>query len=304
MQSLQLARATPRRIAVYAADGIGDALIGMLLVQNLKQAGHDVAFYSSPMVELAALFPGVDIRPFPDPTALQTSLYEYDLIVAADYSSVAVHEDTHANVVVLKESLLNLNSHMVANYTRACKKLLGLENPSSETGWVVPTGWKYRCREQRLVIHPTSKEKSKNWRPIQYRRLARRLNREGWDIAFIVSQRELADWAWGHRAGYAVPRFDSLLELARYIYESAFFIGNDSGPGHIASMMHVPTLSLFARHVRAAQWRPGWGPGALSVPPGPFTWVCIWDHLWSFMLTPANVKADFDRLVRRYPGST
>ena len=40
------------------------------------------------------------------------------------------------------------------------------------------------------------------------------------------------------------PIFSSLEELTSFLYESAFFIGNDSGPGHVASALNIPTLTI------------------------------------------------------------
>jgi hypothetical protein len=70
------------------------------------------------------------------------------------------------------------------------------------------------------------------------------------------------------------------------------FVGNDSGPGHIASCLHIPHLIIgrSARHMRF--WRPGWLPGAIVTPP---SWIPnfkgwrIRENYWQTFVGAGNV---------------
>ena len=47
-------------------------------------------------------------------------------------------------------------------------------------------------------------------------------------------------------------------------------IGNDSGVGHLASCLGIPTLTICRSQMAANFWRPGWSKGAVITPPA---WV-------------------------------
>jgi ADP-heptose:LPS heptosyltransferase len=55
-----------------------------------------------------------------------------------------------------------------------------------------------------------------------------------------------------------------LHELPRFIGACALFVGNDSGPKHIAAGIGAPTLAIHSGQVDAHEWGP-LGPRAMSV---------------------------------------
>jgi ADP-heptose:LPS heptosyltransferase len=63
-----------------------------------------------------------------------------------------------------------------------------------------------------------------------------------------------AERAMGFKAEFKSTEL-SLLELAAILRRSHLFIGNDSGPGHIAAAVHCPTLTLFGSTYPQI-WRP------------------------------------------------
>ena len=57
-----------------------------------------------------------------------------------------------------------------------------------------------------------------------------------------------------------------LKTLATYLYESGFFIGNDSGLGHLASNLKIPTLTIAGNAKQIKLWRPDWSLGQVVTP--------------------------------------
>ena len=83
------------------------------------------------------------------------------------------------------------------------------------------------------IIHPFSGSKRKNWPFHRFEELARRLKLP---VAWTAGPEEELPQA---------QRFDNLLSLAKFMAGANLFIGNDSGPTHLAAAIGVPTIALF-----------------------------------------------------------
>ena len=90
------------------------------------------------------------------------------------------------------------------------------------------------------AIHPGSGGLEKNWPVERFLELAEGLP----DPVFVIGEAD-ARVAQRLPAGSAVLREQSLLALARRLAGAARFIGNDSGPAHLAAALGVPTTVLF-----------------------------------------------------------
>ena len=93
--------------------------------------------------------------------------------------------------------------------------------------------------------------------------------------------------------------WQDLSELAGYVYESGWFIGNDSGIGHLASNLGIPSVSVFRRRNVSEKWRPAWGNVEVVLP---WQWVpsaFLKNRWWRETLTCARVLAAFERIVHR-----
>jgi hypothetical protein len=83
------------------------------------------------------------------------------------------------------------------------------------------------------------------------------------------------------------------------VYESGWFIGNDSGIGHLASNLGIPSISLFRRRRVAERWRPAWGLVDVVLP---WQWVpsaYLKERFWRHTLTCNRVLSAFARLTRQ-----
>jgi predicted lipopolysaccharide heptosyltransferase III len=112
----------------------------------------------------------------------------------------------------------------------------------------------------KVVIHPGARKRLREWRPERFGEIGRRL-RDLYCAAIILiggpgdeASVENAEKAMGSKAEFKSTGL-SLLELAAVLRRSHLYIGNDSGPGHIASAVHCPTLTLFGSTYPQI-WRP------------------------------------------------
>lgn len=86
------------------------------------------------------------------------------------------------------------------------------------------------------VIHPFSGSAKKNWPLDRYVELASQLDLPA---AFTAGPDETLP------AGMATRRFDNLWDLATWFANAVYYIGNDSGPTHLAAAVGTPTLAIF-----------------------------------------------------------
>jgi len=92
-----------------------------------------------------------------------------------------------------------------------------------------------------VAIHPFSGGAQKCWPLARYIELAKRLNGR---VCFTAGPGDrLPEDALPEDV--AVRRFDDLWELAVWLGNSECFIGNDSGPAHLAAAAGAPVLSIF-----------------------------------------------------------
>lgn len=122
-----------------------------------------------------------------------------------------------------------------------------------------------RCcwRERRLqppvaLIHPGSGGRRKCWPLPRFVELARRLRQRAIAVLLLLgpAEEDLAEWvrADPHCRQLAVVP-PGLPELAGLLERADLFIGNDSGPGHLAAALGTPALSLFGP-TDPLVWRP------------------------------------------------
>jgi len=103
-----------------------------------------------------------------------------------------------------------------------------------------------------IAIHPGTSTKAlfKRWMPDRYAELADRLVRElGASILFTWGDGEL-EWVEGIRKGMTKPSLlgpqtESLTQLGEVYRHCDLYIGGDTGPMHIASLMGIPVVVIY-----------------------------------------------------------
>ena len=115
-----------------------------------------------------------------------------------------------------------------------------------------------------IAVSPFAKQKLKCWPTENFRELGYSLlSRFPGARLVIVGGPEdklpgdYLEKAWGRKAVNFAGRA-SILQSAEIIHRCKLFIGNDSGPSHIAAAVEVPVVTIFSSFVFPELWRP-WG---------------------------------------------
>jgi heptosyltransferase-2 len=108
--------------------------------------------------------------------------------------------------------------------------------------------WKERARAPRpeagsIIWHSGAAQPVRVWPLDRCLRVIRHLRKQGRRVRVLCDPAQLAWWqTQGERDAVAPGRLAVLREELR---SAAAFIGNDSGPGHLAAVLGVPTFTLF-----------------------------------------------------------
>ncbi|MFN0124856.1 MAG: glycosyltransferase family 9 protein [Blastocatellia bacterium] len=112
------------------------------------------------------------------------------------------------------------------------------------------------------VLAPTNEFYTKRWDPVRYADIAGQLAARGWQIALsgAPTDEQRTQLAEVQAAGRAWPALSSLRigELTAMIAGAGLFVGNDSGPAHIAAAVRTPLVVMFGP-ASSVRWRP-WTP--------------------------------------------
>ena len=94
-----------------------------------------------------------------------------------------------------------------------------------------------------ILIHTGAGQPVRVWPLERYRNLVQRLRQENYTVQVVCDADQRNWWLEAGESKVATPgTVAELLELAN---RAGAFIGNDSGPGHLAAFCGVPTFTLF-----------------------------------------------------------
>ena len=94
-----------------------------------------------------------------------------------------------------------------------------------------------------VLIHTGAGQPVRVWPLERYGRLVARLRRGGYRVRVACDPDQRSWWLAAGEKDVATPR--TVTELFELADRSGAFIGNDSGPGHLAAFCGVPTFTLF-----------------------------------------------------------
>ncbi len=101
------------------------------------------------------------------------------------------------------------------------------------------------------VIHPIAATPAKTWAAEHFLTIASHLIRTGLQPIFIGAARDDLTPFHPHRIIQGAP----LNQIKSLLANAALFIGNDSGPAHMAAAFHLPVIVIFGESDPAI-----WGP--------------------------------------------
>ena len=289
------------KVAFVMSNAIGDTLVSMIIVRNLLKNGISVTVFGSPAFALQTWFPAVTICPLPACENIAASLATFDTVIQMQADQpVRNLSACHPHVINLHHVEFGARQGcMGERFAEFCRRDLLLRDIDLDNGLTPPEGFQHRRYLQRVLIHPEASTEDKRWTPQRYIKIAQQLQRKGFEVHFVIAPNERARWAGLEAQGISAPHFPNLNALAESVYESGWFIGNDSGIGHLASNLRIPTISLFRRRKVAKRWRPVWGHVGVVLP---WQWIpssYLKEKLWRHTLTCGRVLRTFTRLQLR-----
>jgi hypothetical protein len=311
-----------KKAAIFCSQGLGDGLLFFTLAHNIQKNGWDVVVYHPFLQEMQSWFPSFVIKPFPKEEEIQRILSNVDYILINEdkqlikqkiqkvsktnfFEKSFFFKATTCTKADPKITLIDPKKSMVENLVDFSKKTLGVENVFFANGIVPLKDLTFQKFPERVCIHPTSNDIERNWPKEKFLALAKKLRDKNFVPVFLTAPFERDRWSWIEKE-FELPKIASLEEMAAYIYESGFFIGNDSGLGHLASCLQIPTMTIFTTKRKEKLWRPSFGRSAtiypLSFLPNfkNFRWR---DKYWAKGISVNRVFRKFLTLTNSFPKS-
>ena len=278
-------------LAVVMPAAIGDTLLMMVLVNNLIRNGYRPTVFSWVVKDLADWFPCIDVHSERDATG------PFDLVIQLRTTALGTALAVDGEVFeMIRHAAFQAQGHMIDMIVAVARDDFGLANITRDNGITVPNSIRFRAHERRVAIHPTGSHIEKIWPRKKFVALMHKLVQRDFQPTLLVAPCERQTWLLDKDAAQRLHSFERLAEVAAWIAESGWFIGNDSGLGHLASALGVPTISLFMRRGIARTWRPNWGRGAIVLPYNLFVVGALKERYWKLALTGSRVLRSFERL--------
>lgn len=257
------------KIAVVCASGIGDLLIMHIVSHHLRNAGHSVTTITKH--HFGSFLPyhfaqNADEQQYDafflqhDNSPSSFAIRNFNKPVFAFFGAYVPEKH---GVLTKNDYICDRNKTMVENAKLALAHCFGIQ-ANTDNGFLIPPQLSHRKYAKRVVIHTGSSSPLKNWPFEKFEIVANWLTKNNYEPVFL-------------------PQFSTLEQLASFIYESGVFIGNDSGPSHLASYFQIPHLVMAKDRKNMALWRPGWGQGIVLTPPS-----CL-SRYWQSVIRPKKV---------------
>ncbi len=294
-----------KKIAVVCAPGVGDALIFQIASHQLEKNRFEATTFSNHLPGFGKWFEKARSSPQPEIAKIGEIFQGFDAIFLQHDNSSKAKEilalslpvycfygshvpSKHGPLRPGFDFVCNPNRNMVENVVSSLRELFQID-AGKENGLTLPPSVSHRKWTTRVATQPGSSGMEKNWPRDKFLELAKRLEEQGYEPVFLSVPAEKSLWN--------APHLESLEDLASFIYESGFFIGNDSGPGHLASCLGIPHLIIAGNENQMRLWRPGWTPGSLALPP---SWIPNWKKLrprWKKLITVNQAINSLNRNV-------
>ncbi len=304
------------KAGIFCHNGLGDGIVSLVLSNNLHLNGWTVDTYQNSLAPLQEWFPHLPILSYPGVEAVSKVLSSYDWFFvfqndSSEFVKKLIQEGKRrlpeqvkviyiypskniVNEPFYSDSQIDPDLPVAENMRLFCERILHLPKITKSNGFIPPADLVHRKYKRRVAIHPTSSREGKNWPQDKYVKLALHLQREGFEPVFIAGP----EWSI---KGVKSRLFDTLDALARYLYECDYLIGNDSGLGHLASALGVPTLTITRRKALAKLWAPSFNA---SVVVAPSSWIPnisgfrLRDRHWKKFISVGKAWRGFVQLSR------
>jgi ADP-heptose:LPS heptosyltransferase len=124
------------------------------------------------------------------------------------------------------------------DYWRSAGKVLGIEMPpvGQISNAASPTG-------STILVHSGARLPARVWPMANYQQVVLRLRDLGHEVQVACDSNQLAWWQKNGERDVVCPQ--TVTELFSVIDQARAFVGNCSGPGHLAAICGVPTFTLY-----------------------------------------------------------
>jgi len=123
-------------------------------------------------------------------------------------------------------------------YWRVAGQALGLNLPARDLLPIIP--W---TSGRPVLVHSGARLPVRVWPLDRYQLLVRRLRAQGRTVQVVCDAEQLAWWRKAGETSALCPT--TVRALMEILDRSGVFIGNDSGPGHLAGVLGLPTFTIF-----------------------------------------------------------
>lgn len=268
-----------KHYAIFSCKGLGDGLIALVLANNLHLNGAIVTVFHPFLQELQGWFPHVRIRSFPSIEELISFDAFFFIYERSSWMlPLIAHCERHfpQETVVLNPIATCKRDYpywevgkfdgrrtFVDNILSFCRETLWLKLLTKSNGIQIPEECDGERHYKRVILHPSSSRPGKDWPQEKFIALARALQAQGYEPVFVIGAEERRSW---NALSFPAPVFDDLNQLAIFVAQSGYMIGNDSGIGHLASCLGLPTVTVCRSRKTAQFWRPAWARGSVVAP--------------------------------------
>jgi heptosyltransferase-3 len=311
---------------VFCHNGLGDGVNCLVLSNNLHLNGWKVDTYQNVLPTMKNWFPHLPIYSYPEVGELSRILNTYDFFFVihndtCPFVSKLIQEGKRrfpdkikviylypskgiVNEPYYTDCLTDPSLPIADNLRLFCEKILHLPKITKNNGFIPPDELCFKKYPKRVVIHPTSAKPTRNWPKEKFLAVAEELQNKEYHPVFIPGKEEEKNWK---DINYKQESFATLDELARYLYESGYLIGNDSGLGHLASALGIPTMTICRRKTWANMWAPSFQKGVVITPS---SWIPnirgfrLRDRYWQQFISVEMALRGFDRLTQEHHSIT
>lgn len=282
-------KTSPSSILIFKPDDIGDAVQALPAIQLLKKsypkaklflicqkktkaiyeasglldeiADMDVQFQfvRFPVLNLKEALSRFSLKRFDAAIFLRTysSFFSYFKQLPAD---ALVHpKDPRMPSDSPYQVTLSMHGHAIKHQNQLMLELVSLltrKNVEQEISYPPLNFGKVNARSHHVVLHPFAKYETK------------RFSEDKWKELLSLLVKKYPELEWSTIGGKEDPTLDlpakvnqlqgklSLTETGNLLQSSLAFIGNESGPGHLAAALGIPTLTLMGGHSDPNEWAP------------------------------------------------
>ena len=324
-----------KKAAIFVATKLGDGIIFPVLSENLRINGYQTTTFHHLLPQMQNWFPNLPAQQYPlrlDDLRLIMHFSEaisehIELLDSYDWIFIEPCPETLGNELILRIANLyfrekttvlcpltfkggkyrgdwrfNPKMTVADNIEVFCREILKLAKTTNYNGCTPPSHLFHRKHPNRIVLHPVSSEQKRNWPKKKFFALYDKLLSQKLDPVFCLTEQEKKEFFDQNYGNYQYICHDNIDDLASYLYESGYFIGNDSGMGHLASCLKIPTLTIFSERYQKYLWKPAWGlTSRITAPAIIPKWRMKWlrEKIWGRFIGVSKVYNLFCKLCVR-----